>query len=134
MNIKENIKYLPLLFITFFVTAIYRPQVEVINKRWINGSFTIEEPYIWILLWLFLMIPVGLILYIQFLKEELNDVEEELKDAEEELDDVEEELRYAQDDLQEFKDFKDELYVEGVLAELAMEMGEYDEDDEDDEY
>jgi hypothetical protein len=30
--------------------------------------------------------------------------------------------------LQEFKDFKDELYVEGVLDELAMEMGEYDED------
>ena len=127
MNIKENIKYLPLLFITFFVTAIYRPQVEVINKRWVNGSFTIEEPYIWVLLWLFLMIPVGLILYIQLLKEELSDVEEE-------LDDVEEELRYAQDDLQEFKDFKDELYVEGVLNDLAMEMGEYDEDDEDDEY
>ena len=122
MNIKENIKYLPLLFITFFVTA-YRPRVEVINKRWVNGSFTIEEPYLWILLWFFLMIPVGLILYIQLLKAELNDVEEE-------LDDVEEELRYAQDDLQEFKDFKDELYVEGVLAELAMEMGEYDEDDE----
>ena len=120
MNIKENIKYLPLLFITFFVTAIYRPQVEVINKRWVNGSFTIEEPYIWILLWLFLMIPVGLIVYIQLLKEE--------------LDDVEEELRYAQDDLQEFKDFKDELYVEGVLNELAMEMGEYDDEDEDDEY
>ena len=127
MNIKENIKYLPLLFITFFVTAIYRPQVEVINKRWVDGSFTIEEPYIWILLWLFLMIPVGLIVYIQLLKEELNDVEEE-------LDDVEEELRYAQDDLQEFKDFKDELYVEGVLAELAMDMGEYDDEDEDDEY
>ena len=118
MNIKENIKYLPLLFITFFVTA-YRPQVEVINKRWVNGSFTIEEPYLWILLLLFLVIiPVGLSLYIQLLKEELNDVEEE--------------LRYAQDDLQEFKDFKDELYVEGVLAELAMDMGEYE--DEDDEY
>jgi hypothetical protein len=26
--------------------------------------------------------------------------------------------------------FKDELYVERVLDELAMEMGEYDEDDE----
>ena len=127
MNIKENIKYLPLLFISFFASYIYSPQVEVINKRWANGSFTIEEPYLWILLWLFLMIPVGLILYIQLLKEELNDVEEE-------LDDVEEELRYAQDDLQEFKDFKDELYVEGVLNELAMKMGEYDEDDEDDEY
>ena len=127
MNIKENIKYLPLLFITCFATAIYSPQVEVINKRWANGSFIIEEPYLWILLWFFLMIPVGLILYIQLLKEELNDVEEE-------LDDVEEELRYAQDDLQEFKDFKDELYVEGVLAELAMEMGEYDDEDEDDEY
>ena len=103
MNIKKYIKYLSAFFISFFVTAIYRPQVEVINKRWANGSFTIEEPYLWILLWLFLMIPVGLILYIQLLKEE-------------------------------FKDFKDELYVEGVLAELAMEMGEYDEDDEDDEY
>jgi hypothetical protein len=56
--------------------------------------------------------------YIQLLKEELNNVEEE--------------LRYAEDDLQEFKDFKDELYVEGVLDELAMEMGWYD--DEDDEY
>ena len=113
MNIKENIKYLPLLFITCFATAIYSPQVEVINKRWANGSFTIEEPYLWILLWLFLSIPVGLIQCIQLLKEELNEVEE---------------------DLQEFKDFKDELYVEGVLNELAMEMGEYDEDDEDDEY
>ena len=116
MNIKENIKYLPILFISFFATTIYSPQVEVINKRWANGSFTIEEPYLWILLWFFLMIPVGQILYIQLHKEELNDVEEE--------------LRYAQDDLQEFKDFKDELYVEGVLDELAMEMGEYDEDDE----
>ena len=116
MNIKENMKYLPLLFITCFATAIYSPQVEVINKRWANGSFTIEEPYLWILLWLFLSIPVGLIQCIQLLKEELNDVEEE--------------LRYAQDDLQEFKDFKDELYVEGVLDKLAMEMGEYDEDDE----
>ena len=127
MNIKENIKYLPILFISFFATTIYSPQVEVINKRWANGSFTIEEPYLWILLWLFLMIPVGLSLYIQLLKEELNDVEKE-------LDDVEEELRYAQDDLQEFKDFKDELYVEGVLNDLAMEMGEYDDEDEDDEY
>ena len=131
MNIKENIKYLPLLFITCFATAIYSPQVEVINKRWANGSFTIEEPYLTILLILFLIIiPVGLIYafqYIQLLKEELNDVEKE-------LDDVEEELRYAQDDLQEFKDFKDELYVEGVLAELAMDMGEYDDEDEDDEY
>ena len=120
MNIKKNIKYFAAFFIPFSITAIYRPQVEVINKRWANGSFTIEEPYLWILLWFFLMIPVGLILYIQLLKEELSDVEEE-------LDDVEEELRYAQDDLQEFKDFKDELYVEGVLDELAMEMGEYDE-------
>ena len=131
MNIKKNIKYLALFVLSFFVTAIYSPQVEVINKRWVNGSFTIEEPYLTILLILFLIIiPVGLIYafqYIQLLKEELNDVEEE-------LDDVEEELRYAQDDLQEFKDFKDELYVEGVLDELAMEMGEYDEDDEDDEY
>ena len=113
MNIKENIKYLPILFISFFATAIYRPQVEVINTHWVNGSFTIEEPYLTILLILFLIIiPVGLIYafqYIQLLKEELNDVE---------------------DDLQEFKDIKDELYVEGVLDELAMEMGEYDEDDE----
>ena len=131
MNIKKYIKYLAAFFISFFVTAIYSPQVEVINKRWVNGSFTIEEPYLTILLMIFLIIiPVGLfgaLQYIQLLKEELSDVEEE-------LDDVEEELRYAQDDLQEFKDFKDELYVEGVLAELAMEMGEYDEDDEDDEY
>ena len=100
-------------FIPFSITAIYRPQVEVINKHWVNGSFTIEEPYLTILLILFLIIiPVGLIYafqYIQLLKEELNEVE---------------------DDLQEFKDFKDELYVEGVLDELAMEMGEYDEDDE----
>ena len=58
--------------------------------------------------------------HIQLLKEELNDVEEE--------------LRQAEGDLQEFKDFKDELYVEGVLAELAMDMGEYDDEDEDDEY
>ena len=113
MNIKKYIKYLAAFFIPFSVTAIYRPQVEVINKHWINGSFTIEEPYLTILLILFLIIiPVGLIYafqYIQLLKEELNDVE---------------------DDLQEFKDIKDELYVEGVLDELAMEMGEYDEDDE----
>jgi hypothetical protein len=103
MNIKKYIKYLAAFFIPFSVTAIYRPQVEVINKHWINGSFTIEEPYLTTLLMLFLIIiPVGLIYafqYIQFLKEE-------------------------------FKDFKDELYVEGVLSELAMEMGEYDEDDE----
>ena len=120
MNIKENIKYLPILFISFFATTIYSPQVEVINKRWASGSFTIEEPYLWILLWLFLSIPVGLIQCIQLLKEE--------------LDDVEEELRYAQDDLQEFKDCKDELDGEGVLAELAMEMGDYDDVYEDDEY
>jgi hypothetical protein len=117
MNIKKNIKYFAAFFIPFSITAIYRPQVEVINKHWVNGSFTIEEPYLTILLILFLIIiPVGLIYafqYIQLLKEELNDVE---------------------DDLQEFKDIKDELYVEGVLDELAMEMGEYDEDDEDDEY
>ena len=117
MNIKKNIKYFAAFFIPFSITAIYRPQVEVINKHWVNGSFTIEEPYLSILLLLFLIIiPVGLIYafqYIQLLKEELNEVE---------------------DDLQEFKDFKDELYVEGVLDELAMEMGEYDEDDEDDEY
>ena len=117
MNIKKNIKYLALFFLSFFVTAIYSPQVEVINKRWVNGSFTIEEPYLTILLMIFLIIiPVGLfgaLQYIQLLKEELNEVE---------------------DDLQEFKDFKDELYVEGVLNDLAMEMGEYDEDDEDDEY
>ena len=99
MNIKENIKYLPILFISFFATTIYSPQVEVINKRWANGSFTIEEPYLWILLWLFLMIPVGLSLYIQLLKEEL-------------------------------KSIRDDEYVMGVLDELAMEMGEYDEDDE----
>ena len=103
MNIKKNIKYFAAFFIPFSITAIYRPQVEVINKHWVNGSFTIEEPYLTILLILFLIIiPVGLIYafqYIQFLKEE-------------------------------FKDFKDELYVEGVLDELAMEMGEYDEDDE----
>ena len=115
MNIKKNIKYFAAFFIPFSITAIYRPQVEVINKHWVNGSFTIEEPYLTILLILFLIIiPVGLIYafqYIQLLKEELNEVE---------------------DDLQEFKDFKDELYVEGVLDELAMEMGEYD--DEDDEY
>ena len=115
MNIKKNIKYFAAFFIPFSITAIYRPQVEVINKHWVNGSFTIEEPYLTILLILFLIIiPVGLIYafqYIQLLKEELNEVE---------------------DDLQEFKDFKDELYVEGVLNELAMEMGEYD--DEDDEY
>ena len=113
MNIKKNIKYFAAFFIPFSITAIYRPQVEVINKHWVNGSFTIEEPYLTILLILFLIIiPVGLIYafqYIQLLKEELNEVEE---------------------DLQEFKDFKDELYVEGVLDELAMEMGEYDEDDE----
>ena len=103
MNIKKNIKYLALFFLSFFVTAIYSPQVEVINKRWVNGSFTIEEPYLTILLMIFLIIiPVGLIYafqYIQLLKEEL-------------------------------KDIKDDLYVEGVLDELAMEMGEYDEDDE----
>jgi hypothetical protein len=113
MNIKKNIKYFAAFFIPFSFTAIYRPQVEVINKHWVNGSFTIEEPYLTILLILFLIIiPVGLIYafqYIQLLKEELNDVE---------------------DDLQEFKDIKDELYVEGVLDELAIEMGEYDEDDE----
>ena len=113
MNIKKNIKYFAAFFIPFSITAIYRPQVEVINKHWVNGSFTIEEPYLTILLILFLIIiPVGLIYafqYIQLLKEELNEVE---------------------DDLQEFKDIKDELYVEGVLDELAMEMGEYDEDDE----
>ena len=112
MNIKKNIKYFAAFFIPFSITAIYRPQVEVINKHWVNGSFTIEEPYLTILLILFLIIiPVGLIYafqYIQLLKEELNDVE---------------------DDLQEFKDIKDELYVEGVLDDLAMEMGEYDEDD-----
>ena len=103
MNIKENIKYLPLLFISFFATTIYSPQVEVINKRWANGSFTIEEPYLTILLILFLIIiPVGLIYafqYIQLLKEEL-------------------------------KSIRDDEYVMGVLDELAMEMGEYDEDDE----
>ena len=113
MNIKKNIKYIAAFFTTFSITAIYRPQVEVINKHWVNGSFTIEEPYLTTLLMLFLIIiPVGLIYafqYIQLLKEELNEVE---------------------DDLQEFKDIKDELYVEGVLDELAMEMGEYDEDDE----
>ena len=113
MNIKKYIKYLAAFFIPFSFTAIYRPQVEVINKHWVNGSFAIAEPYLTILLILFLIIiPVGLIYafqYIQLLKEELNEVEE---------------------DLQEFKDFKDELYVEGVLDELAMEMGEYDEDDE----
>ena len=90
-------------FIPFSVTAIYRPQVEIINKHWVNGSFAIKEPYLTILLILFLIIiPVGLIYafqYIQLLKEEL-------------------------------KDIKDDLYVEGVLDELAMEMGEYDEDDE----
>jgi len=101
---------LALFFLSFFVTAIYSPQVEVINKHWVNGSFTIEEPYLTILLMIFLIIiPVGLIQYIQLLKEELKD---------------------AEDDLQEFKDFQDELYVEGVLYELAMEMGEFDEDDE----
>ena len=103
MNIKKFITYLAAFFIPFSVTAIYRPQVEVINKRWINGSFAIAEPYLTILLILFLIIiPVGLIYafqYIQLLKEEL-------------------------------KDIKDDLYVEGVLDELAMEMGEYDEDDE----
>ena len=113
MNIKKNIKYFPAFFIPFSITAIYRPQVEVINKHWVNGSFTIEEPYLTILLLLFLIIiPVGLIYafqYIQLLEEELKDVE---------------------DDLQEFKDIKDDLYVEGVLDELAMEMGEYGEDDE----
>ena len=113
MNIKKNIKYFAAFFIPFSITAIYRPQVEVINKHWVNGSFTIEEPYLTILLILFLIIiPVGLIYafqYIQLLEEELKDVE---------------------DDLQEFKDIKDDLYVEGVLDELAMEMGEYGEDDE----
>ena len=103
MNIKKNIKYLALFFLSFFVTAIYSPQVEVINKRWVNGSFTIEEPYLTILLMIFLIIiPVGLIgalQYIQLLKKEL-------------------------------KDLEDDLYVEGVLDDLAMEMGEYDEDDE----
>jgi hypothetical protein len=103
MNIKKNIKYFAAFFIPFSFTAIYRPQVEVINKHWINGSFAIAEPYLTILLILFLIIiPVGLIYafqYIQLLKEEL-------------------------------KDIKDDLYVEGVLDELAMEMGEYDEDDE----
>ena len=103
MNIKKNIKYFAAFFIPFSITAIYRPQVEVINKHWVNGSFTIEEPYLTILLILFLIIiPVGLIYafqYIQLLKEEL-------------------------------KDIKDDLYVEGVLDELAMKMGEYDEDDE----
>ena len=103
MNIKKNIKYFAAFFIPFSVTAIYRPQLEVINKHWVNGSFIIEEPYLTILLILFLIIiPVGLIYafqYIQLLKEEL-------------------------------KDIKDDLYVEGVLDELAMEMGEYDEDDE----
>ena len=103
MNIKKNIKYLALFFMSFFVTAIYSPQVEVINKRWVNGSFTIEEPYLTILLILFLIIiPVGLIYafqYIQLLKEEL-------------------------------KSIRDDEYVMGVLDELAMEMGEYDEDDE----
>ena len=124
MNIKKNIKYLALFVLSFFVTAIYSPQVGVINKRWVNGSFTIEEPYLTILLMIFLIIiPVGLfgaLQYIQLLKEELNYVEEELNEVE--------------DDLQEFKDFKDELYVEGVLNDLAMEMGEYDDEDEDDEY
>jgi hypothetical protein len=103
MNIKKFITYLAAFFIPFSVTAIYRPQVEVINKHWVNGSFVIEEPYLTILLLLFLItIPVGLIYafqYIQLLKEEL-------------------------------KDIKDDLYVEGVLDELAMEMGEYDEGDE----
>ena len=103
MNIKKNIKYLALFFLSFFVTAIYSPQVEIINKRWVNGSFTIEEPYLTILLTIFLIIiPVGLIgalQYIQLLKKEL-------------------------------KDLEDDLYVEGVLDELSMEMGEYDKDDE----
>ena len=76
---------------------------EVINTHWVNGSFTIEEPYLTILLILFLIIiPVGLIYafqYIQLLKEEL-------------------------------KSIRDDEYVMGVLDELAMEMGEYDEDDE----
>ena len=103
MNIKKYIKYLAAFFISFFVAAIYSPQVEVINKRWVNGSFTIEEPYLTILLMIFLIIiPVGLIgalQYIQLLKKEL-------------------------------KDLEDDLYVEGVLDELSMEMGEYDEDDE----
>ena len=103
MNIKKNIKYFAAFFIPFSITAIYRPQVEVINKHWVNGSFTIEEPYLTILLILFLIIiPVGLIYafqYIQLLKEEL-------------------------------KSIRDDEYVMGVLDELAMEMGEYDEDDE----
>jgi hypothetical protein len=43
-------------------------------------------------------------------------------------------IQYIQLLKQELKDIKDELYVDGVLDELAMEMGEYDEDDEDDEY
>jgi hypothetical protein len=63
-----------------------------------------------LLLFLF-TIPVGLIYafqYIQLLEEELKDVE---------------------GDLQEFKDIKDDLSIEGVLGELAMEMGEYDEDE-----
>jgi hypothetical protein len=100
MNIKKFITYLAAFFISFSVTAIYRPQVEVINKHWVNGSFIIEGPYLTILLILFLVIlPTGLVYafqYIQLLKQEL-------------------------------KDFKDELYVEGVLDELAIEMGEYDE-------
>jgi hypothetical protein len=103
MNIKKFITYSAACFISFFITAVYSPQVEVINEYWVNGSFEIEGPYLIILLFLFLLIiPVGLIYafqYIQFLKEEL-------------------------------KDIKDDLYVEGVLDELAMEMGEYDEDDE----
>ena len=103
MNIKKYIKYLAAFFIPFSITAIYRPQVEVINKHWVNGSFTIEEPYLTILLILFLIIiPVGLIYafqYIQLLKEEL-------------------------------KSIRDDEYVMGVLDELAMEMGDYDEDDE----
>ena len=103
MNIKKNIKYFAAFFIPFSITAIYRPQVEVINTHWVNGSFTIEEPYLTILLILFLIIiPVGLIYafqYIQLLKEEL-------------------------------KSIRDDEYVMGVLDELAMEMDEYDEDDE----
>ena len=103
MNIKKFITYLAAFFIPFSITAIYRPQVEVINKHWVNGSFTIEEPYLTILLLVFLIIiPVGLIYafqYIQLLKEEL-------------------------------KSIRDDEYVMGVLDELAMEMGEYDEDDE----
>ena len=103
MNIKKFITYLAAFFISFSVTAIYRPQLEVINKHWVNGSFIIEEPYLTILLILFLIIfPTGLVYAfqcIQLLKQEL-------------------------------KDIKDDLYVEGVLDELAMEMGEYDEDDE----